>query len=213
MKSTITVVLLVLILTGCSDTRVNSPAPTEKKLSKSVGEQISLAVAERWMEIYNQSNAGAKSEDISYSITPDHLRAVASDATEAGIAFHHAIDDVGHHHILIIPVKDGTLLKDSPVLIDANTDAVISASIAKAWTENYEKAYPEQGWYHFFGYDVFDEIIQSSFSRIDIEPAINDEGKPQLLLVVWPQTTPNGKTEAATPLVYDASNLCPPCAR
>jgi len=203
----------VLILTGCSDTRVNSPAPTEKKLSKTVGEQISLGIAERWMEIYNQSNAGAKSEDISYSITPDHLRAVASDATEAGIAFHHAIDDVGHHHILIIPVKDGALLKDSPVLIDANTDAVISASIAKTWTNNYEKAYPEQGWYHFFGYDVFDEIIQSSFSHIDIEPAINDEGKPQLLLVVWPETETNGRTEATTPTVYDMSNLCPPCGK
>jgi hypothetical protein len=213
MKSTITVALLVLILIGCSDTRVNSPAPTEKKLSKTVGEQISMAVAERWMELYNQSNTGAKSEDVDYSITPEHLKAVAGYATESGIAFHHAIDDVGQHHILVIPVKDGALLKDAPVLIDANGDEVISASTAKAWTDNYEKAYPEQGWYHFFGYDVFNEIIQSSFSRIDIEPAVNDEGKPQLLLVVWPQTTPNGKTEAATPLVYDASNLCPPCAR
>jgi hypothetical protein len=211
MKSTITVVLLVLILTGCSDTRVNSPVSTENKFSKSVGEQISLAVAERWMELYSQSNAGAKSEDVDYSITPEHLKAVAGYATETGIAFHHAIDDVGHHHILIIPVKDGTLLKDAPVLIDANTDAVLAASTAKAWMKNYENAHPELGWYHFFGYDIFDEIIQSSFSRIDIEPAINDEGKPQLLLVVWPQAASNGKTEAISPAVYDASYLCPPC--
>jgi hypothetical protein len=212
MKSTFTVVLLALILTGCFDSRDNSPVATENKFSKSVGEQISLAVAERWIGLYNQSSAGAKTEDISYSITPDHLKAIANYATEAGIAFHHAIDDVGVHHILIIPVKESTLLTEAPVLIDANADEVLESNTAKTWISNYANAHPEQGWYHFFGYDIFDEIMKSSFSRIDIEPAINDKGEPQLLLVVWSQAAANGKTAASSPTVYDASNLCPPCS-
>jgi len=212
MKKTFTVVLLVFILMGCSDSRVNTSKSTEHKFSTSVGEQISLAVAERWQELYQQGNSDAKSEDITYSITPGHLTAIAKYATQAGIAFHHAIDEVGTHHILILPVKDGSLLLDVPVLIDANTDSVIPPATAKSWISNYDRAHPEQGWYHFFGYDIFDEIIQSSFSSIDIEPATNDEGKPQLLLVVWPQTTGNGRTQGSSPLVYDASNLCPPCS-
>lgn len=212
MKKSCAVALFVLILTGCYDARVSTPVVTENKFSKSVGAQIPLEVAERWMALYSESNISARSEDVSYSITPDHLKAVASYATDAGLAFHHAIDDVGLYHILIVPIKD-TLLLNLPVLIDANSDTVIDSSTAKAWIRNYQVANPTTGWYHFFGYDIFIEIFQSSFSRMDIEPAINDEGKPQLLLMVWPQTIANGKVNASSPTVYDMSSLCPPCSK
>ena len=210
MRKCFTAMLLASALVGCHDARDTNPASIQK-FDKTVGQQISLDIATHWMELYDQNASSQRSDGSSYSITADHLKAIIPYASDAGLAFHHAIDDAGTYHILIIPVAT-SLLFDAPVLLDANTNTVIDESTARAWTDNYKDANPDKIWYHFFGLDIFSEITQSSFSYFDIEPAVNDEGKPQLLLLVWPDGTSNGRTEAASPTVYDFSSPCPPCS-
>lgn len=202
--------LLAAALISCHDVRDTNPASVQK-FDKTVGQQISLDIAMHWIDLYHQNTSDKRNTAALYSINADHLEAIIPYAADAGLAFHHAIDDAGTYHILVIPVGS-TLLFDAPVLLDANTNTVIEESTARAWADNYKEANPEKIWYHFFGLDVFNEITQSSFSYFDIEPAINDAGKPQLLLVVWPDSASNGRTETASPKVYDFSNPCPPCS-
>jgi hypothetical protein len=210
MRKYFTAMLLASALVGCHDVRDTNPASIQK-FDKTVGQKISLDIATDWMERYDKNASGQRSAESSYSITADHLKAIIPYAADAGLAFHHAIDEAGTYHILIIPVTSA-LLFDAPVLLDANTNTIIDESTARAWTDNYKDANPDQIWYHFFGLDIFSEITQSSFSYFDIEPAINDAGKPQLLLRVWPEGTSNGRTEATSPTVYDFSSPCPPCS-
>lgn len=212
MRKSLTAMLLASVLAvGCHDARETNQA-TIQKLDKTVGKQISFDVAASWMERYQKSSSGSRVAKQSFSITADKLNAIAPYASEAGLALHHAIDDSGIYHILIIPVGENSLLFDAPVLLDANTNTIIEKDKAVAWTENYKNANSDKVWYHFFGLDTFIEIQQSSFSYFDIEPALNDDDQPQLLLVVWPETTSNGRTESASPTVYDFSNPCPPCS-
>jgi len=210
MRKCFTAMLLASALAGCHDARETNPASIQK-FDKTVGQQISLAVATQWMERYEKDAAGQRNTESTYSITADRLKEILPYAADAGLAFHHAIDDVGTHHILVIPVAS-SLLFDAPVLLDANTNAFIDESTARAWTDNYKDANPDKIWYHFFGLDIFKEITQSSFSYFDIEPATNDAGKPQLLLLVWPEGTSNGRTQSSSPTVYDFSSPCPPCS-
>src|SRR5689334_8084587 len=113
MRKCFTAMLLASALIGCHDARDTNPASIQK-FDKTVGQQIPLNIASHWMELYDKNASAHRSDRSSYSITADHLKAIVPYASDAGLAFHHAIDDTGTYHILIIPVAT-SLLFDAPV--------------------------------------------------------------------------------------------------
>ena len=102
------------------------------------------------------------------------------------------------------------------IIIDANTGNEIDESLASAWADNYKAAHPDELWFHFFGKNIFDDMLAlPNFKNMDIEPATHDvELTPELLLIIWEDEAiaSEGRTELLFATVYDASNACPPCA-
>jgi hypothetical protein len=212
MKAYFGFILIVSIFISCQDNRVNS---LSNSVDKNVGREIPVDVATRWKEFYRQRNSTGRESSVVYSVTSSSLKTALMPENKIGVAFHHSIDDSNVHHILLITVvKAAAGLWDSPFIIDANTNTLIDNGTAKAWAERYQNSNPGQIWYHFFGLNIFNEIISNEyFNYFNIEPALNDNGDPQLLLWVW-----NNKSAAGgrvngyeSPVVYDFSSPCPPC--
>jgi hypothetical protein len=196
-------VLFALLMYSCQlDHESSKP---ELKFSSTVGSLIDLDLATRWMKRYDASAA----KEQSYSVSLNNFKSLMGTTNKVGIALHYAKDDANTQHILLIPVSETEVLYNSSVILDANGDQVISSGIAKTWIENFKSSSSDAIWYHYFGIQIFDEILATNFSRFEISPAINDEGEGQLLLLVWPAV--NGRTKDGSPLVYDMSNPCPPC--
>jgi hypothetical protein len=99
------------------------------------------------------------------------------------------------------------------IFVDANTGMKISQDLAREWTQNYQNAHPGKIWFHFFGQNIFNEMMAIPFfSTLDIQPALNDlDLSHQLLLIIWNTTILGGRTTREGTIVYDASNPCPPC--
>ena len=224
------VVLLSVALSGCQDSKDEAQPLSEKDFYKTIGEEIPVETAIKWMVLYRKERSvqGRLEGTPFYSVSADHMKAALTSADDlVGVAFHHALDDNGERHILVIPV-DATLglWSDTPrMLLDANTNTEISADVASAWASNYKTAYPDEKWFHFFGKDVFDQMSALPyFSSVELEPAISElDFTPQLLLIVpndegesdEAETDASGRTSSLSLLygaVYDASNSCPPCA-
>ena len=159
-----------------------------------------------------------------FSVSAAQLRALLASTDElVGVAFHHAIDDAGQRHIVVIPVDQTLNLwsgDSTQILVDANTNTEISPEVAAAWTDNFKNEHPNEKWFHFFGKDVFDQMSSLPFfSSMELEPAISElDYTPQLLLIVLDNAdesvSSSGRTSYLSLLgvVYDASNSCPPCA-
>jgi hypothetical protein len=156
----------------------------------------------------------------SYTVSATQVEALVQSVSGlTGVAFHYATDENGNQHILLIPVDTSLSLWSSipgRIFIDANTGDAISQSVAQTWAQNYKDAHPFSIWFHFFGKDIFDEILVIPyFDTLDIEPAINILNlTPQLLLVVWNNDIlplGNGRTMDEGGKIFDASNPCPPC--
>lgn len=219
-------VLLSVALSGCQDSKDVAQPLSEKDFYKTIGEEIPVETAIKWMELYRKERSlqGRLEGSPFYSVSADHLKAALTSADDlVGVAFHHAIDDNGERHILVIPV-DATLAlwssDASRILLDANTNTQISPDVASAWASNYKDAYPAEKWFHFFGKQVFDQMSAlPHFSSVELEPAISElDFTPQLLLIVpnnEVESDSSGRTSTLSLLyavVYDASNSCPPCA-
>lgn len=218
----VSAVLLSMALSGCQDAKDVAQPLSEKDFYKTIGEEIPVETAIKWMELYRKERSaqGRVEDSPLFSVSAGQLKAALTSAEElVGVAFHHAIDDNGQRHILVIPV-DATLTlwsSDIPrVLIDANTDLELSAEIASDWAANYKAAHPEEKWFHFFGKDVFDQMSALPyFSTLELEPAISElDFTPQLLLIVPDnEVASSGRTSTLSDaVVFDASNSCPPCA-
>jgi hypothetical protein len=155
---------------------------------------------------------GSRDEQ-TYAVTKQSLETMMQSTSGLiGFTFHHALDHAGKHHILIIPIDNALQLWTSSsstrIFFDANTNTAIDIEIARNWIDRYTAANPERIRYHFFGADIFREIVQSPEFRI--EEAINDEQIPQLLLVV-PGNIENSGTGRinSEDQVYDLSVRCP----
>jgi hypothetical protein len=219
-KLYVVVAVLAVSVLGCQDTREETGSTPEIAYQKSIGMQIPVETGLRWMDTYNEVRVkDGRVSTSSYSISASQLQALRSSVLIfVGLAFHHAIDDAGEHHFVVVPVDLTLSLWSSlfpHVYIDANTNTQISRSTALAWVDNYTEAHPNDIWFHFFGSDIFDEIEDIPFfTTMQIEPAINDlDLTPQLLLIIEDEgaVEPGGRTAQSTMVVYDASSACPPC--
>jgi hypothetical protein len=230
MKSTIFSITLyfAVSLLACQDSRdehLKNTVP-DHTAYKAIGEQIPLETGMRWIDIYKTSKQGRSNLlggliDLNdYEISDTQMQAVLQSVTDlTGVAFHYGLDEDGEKHIMVIPVDASLRLwefvQPSRIIVDSNTDTQISLSTAQTWAQNYQNAYPTRIWFHFFGADIFDEILAIPFfSSLDIQPALNDIFLPQMLLIIWDPDLPflGGRTKSNRTVVYDASNNCPPCA-
>ena len=218
----VTGVLIAMSLLGCQEAKdVTSPL-SEKDFYKTIGEQIPFETGMEWIKLYqkNRIAQGRTETAPSYNVPAAQLKAVLQSTEElVGVAFHHAIDDTGQPHILVIPV-DATLTlwsaDSSRVLVDANTGLEITQEEASSWASNYKDQNPDEKWFHFFGKEVFEEMCALPyFSSMELEPAISSiDFTPQILLIVLnDDSSSSGRTAYdLMGVVYDASNACPPCA-
>lgn len=216
----IVTVSIAILLTACQETKEEITNPlSEKDIARTVGEQIPFEAGMQWIS-YHQKNSGSARLDslLDFNVPAATIKLMLSSVNNlVGVAFHHAIDDFGITHILVIPVNESLELWSSTpgrLIIDANTGTEIPQELAKVWTDNFKRAHPSDVWFHFFGKDIFDEMqALPYFTNVDIEPATRPEDlSPQLLLIIWDErSTISGRTEDDPGTVYDASNPCPPC--
>jgi hypothetical protein len=217
----VVVAYLGVSLLACQDGKVerdNILANVE--FYKNIGKRIPNETAVRWMELYqSRTSSTGRLGTSNYSVTAENMQSVLSSVSSlTGVAFHHALDETGKHHFILIPV-DETLTVWTSIpgrkYFDANTDSEISQETARQWAANYETTHPGKVWFHYFGRAIFDEILSISFFQtLQIEPALSDlDLTPQLLLVITNgNTLLTGRTEMDDAAVYDVSSPCPPCA-
>jgi hypothetical protein len=212
-------VFFAVSLLGCQDTKDENVSNPDVSTIKSIGMQISNETGRLWIEAYNkQNNIAGRLIGSQYSVSAPQLQACASSVSDlAGMTFHHATDDAGVHHFIIVPV-DGSLSVwsdvEGKIYLDANTDTAISRDQAVEWTNNYKQNNPGEIWFHLFGKNIFDEIFSISFfETMEIQPALNILNlTPQLLLIVEDENILNiGGRSETTSRTYDASSPCPPC--
>jgi hypothetical protein len=218
---TLTVVTITLSMLACQDSREDAKNdPQQLAAYKTIGHQIPTETGMRWIETYNEkSNIEGRLTLAGYATSSANLNRLVALPNLVGIAFHHATDNNGAHHFLAIPVGDDlSVWSEDPekIIIDTNTDAVISQADAADWAGNYKSANPNAIWFHFFGKNVFDAISEIPYlDDMNIVPAINDlDLSPQLLLIIADDSLSgilDRKNTNGTTTVYDASSPCPPC--
>jgi hypothetical protein len=226
MKSLIVFISLyfVLSLLSCQDTRDDFKIPPADLLAyKSVGQEIPFETGMRWIDLYNEKEKSNGRDKLlgllGYEVSDDNMEDLLESVPDlVGVAFHYGLDSWGTRHIMVIPI-DGSLLVwasiPGRIIIDANNNTVITQSTAQAWALNYQAAHPQEVWFHYFGADIFEEMVQIPyFHSVDIQPALSDLNlSPQMLLIIWnnPLDLLFGRTQDADCTIYDASNPCPPC--
>jgi hypothetical protein len=212
------IVFLGCSLLSCQDSNEElKPSSPDISQLKTVGMKIPTEAAVSWIEAYNERNTSSRLDGVLYSVNSAEMEKLLSSVDDLiGVAFQYGLDENGVTRVIAIPV-DTSLTLWTPVsgriYIDANTSTEISRSTAHDWALNYQTAYPTSIWFHYFGANIFDEIVSSSdFVSIDIVPALNILNmSPQLLLIVGSSESILGRTNTETS-VYDASYPCPKCA-
>lgn len=223
MKNLLTLFIFttLTVVFGCQESKDSAVAKKDLTYYKNIGHQITIETGQRWIDTYNErNNIEASRLTLSpYAVDATRLEeALASVPDLLGVGFHHAIDDNGRHHFIVIPVTtsfDVWSAIPGRIYLDANTDTEISRAEAREWAQRYEDAYPNQVWYHFFGKNIFEEIPTIPyFETLNIVPALNNlDLSPQLLLIIFNDANLFGgrlKGDNGT-VVYDASSPCPPC--
>jgi hypothetical protein len=206
MKKIFFFVILIATFATCQDSN-NSSANTAQSL-RNVGAKITNEEALRWTTRFKD---GKTKRQQTTAISRASLEQVVNNFTDYdGIYFTHAIEG-DKHHVILLPYKDGHSLWTAATAIDANSDSEIDVATASVWAEQYVKQNADGPWSHFFGRNMFETILsRGDFENMEIVPAINDAGLPQLLLVVsYSSTLVSGRTQGAVE-VYDHSNQCPP---
>ena len=208
-----------LSLLSCQDTKDDVKGPhADYEFYKTIGEQIPFETGMRWIEAHRANNRDGRVAGLQCKIAASQLVTLMQSVPNlTGIAFHYGEDGEGNTHILVIPMDESLSVWSTfpgKIIVDANTSTEISQSTAEAWAQSYKISHPFGIWFHFFGRNIFDEIVAIPyFSNLDIQPALNDVNLlPQMLLIVWnADITAGGRTSEESGTVYDASNPCPPC--
>lgn len=220
LNTAIAVAFALATILACQEAQEDTATPVaERELLKTVGERIPYETGMRWISRYRQTSpTHGRTEGAPYQISREQLEKVLTSVDElTGVAFHYGLDEAGGQHIMAIPINSSLRLWPSEMtqfIVDANTGQQISREQAFAFAENFEAAHPGEVWFHFFGKEVFDEMkALPNMHTLDLEPALDDNHAPQLLLIVWAdEGSAGGRTRAEESTVYDASNACPPCA-
>jgi hypothetical protein len=207
MKKIVGFIILICIFATCHDS--DKPTLDRTQSLRKVGGIIDKEEAQRWRARYEKSSFGARQQSAA-TISKASLQDIVNTIVEYdGIYFHHALEG-SKHHILVIPYKGGQPLWSTSVITDANSDTLIEVATASLWAERYVTQNPQGPWSHFFGRDVFENILSNdAFNEVEIAPAVDDAGFSKLLLYAsfhGPTTT--GKTKGASE-VYDYSSTCP----
>jgi hypothetical protein len=208
MKHIFALLIIICVLLGCQDSA--KPLSDKKESLREVGSIIEREDADRWRSQFELKSSASRQQS-SFVITKASVQELVNSLDDYdGIYFHHAIEG-DKRHILVVPYKDGQSLWNTSVVIDANSDTVVDAANSSRWAENYVSQNPDGPWSHFFGRNVFEEILSNeAFYEMEIVPAINDASLPQLLLYVsYLSRGTNGRAQAQVD-VYDHSNQCPP---
>lgn len=201
----------LLLMLGCrNEAEKNDTASAQtgaSKLNASVGQEIPLETAQRWIASYNKEKTSGRVGGL-YRLTASTMNLMLQAMpNRTGVTLHNATDDIGTHHILVTAVEVSAGLWTSPVVVDANINIVIEKKTAMAWAKKYISTHPKETQYNFFGDYLFRQITANpDFNYMDMVPALNDVGAPQLLLLVW--NNANGRV-AKHPVVYDLSSPCP----
>lgn len=211
MRKQILTSLLCLSILACQENIVDRK---NQVFTKATGDEITQSDAERWINRYSnlQATARLQGSGAAYNIDANQLDAMLETDDLEGIAFHHGTDEQGEHHVIAIPL-DKTLALWNPgkYIVDANTNERISMEVGKKWASNYKEQNAGGIWYHRFGSDIFSEIKSiPSFQKFDLQPAINDENIPQLVLVVGNDSQGStGRVKFSDFSYFDKSNPCP----
>jgi hypothetical protein len=206
MKKILQFVILVCMFAACHDSNQASTNSTQSL--REVGGAITKEEAERWTTKYKSSGSRQQS---STTISKASLQEVVNALPDYdGVYFHHALEG-NIHHVIVIPYKDGQSLWTTTIAVDANSDSKIEVATASLWAERYVAGNSEGPWSHFFGRHIFETILSNEgFDKMEIAPAVNDAGLPQLLLYAFhhgPST--NGRAQGEVD-VYDHSHICQP---
>lgn len=211
------VALFAISILACQDGKEEAKNIADLSFYRNIGKQIPTQTGYRWMDVYRTKlNLAGREKPSGYALSKDNLAEIFSSVDQlVGVAFQHALDEAGEHHILIVPIDETLQIwSHNKTVIDSNTDGVVSYEDARQWAKNYQTAYPDVIWYHFFGKHVFDEMSTIPFFEyIQIEPAISDVNfTPQVLLIVndLNSDVSSGRSEWAEAVVYDMSSACPP---
>ncbi len=211
---------LALWLVACQDSKNDvKVADPDIAFYKTLGEEIPWETGLQWREFYEKENSkNGRLLLSSFSLTSAQVSSFMGSVTGlVGVAFHYGIDENGTTHIMAIPVDESLSLWNDVqgrIFIDTNTGNEISQSVASTWAQRYKDANQGNIWFHFFGESTFDEIASISyFDTLEITPALSLLNlQPQLLLIVWNDILPVGRTSQEDGKVYDASFPCPPCS-
>ncbi len=214
--------LLSLIAVGlvfsCQEPREVADHTPDLRTYQNVGTKIPTETGARWLEAFNTKyNNGARPRRLIYSVSGSLLSQSLSIPELTGVAFHYGLDENGVKHIIVIPVDSKLRLwnfVEGRIYVDANSDTIIPKSTAEEWTERFRSQNPNGIWFHYFGRNIFDEILTfPNLTSVYIAPAINDlDLSPQLLLIVGLDFNLLGRTDSEQGGVYDASYPCPKCA-
>jgi hypothetical protein len=207
MKNVLVLCAMLLLFADCSDEKNQPQFDDRKLLTRSVGMKIPSDVAERWKSRYEKSGTASRSE--SFSVSSQSVFSLLPSLDEkVGVVLHHATDLQGKHHLLLIPIGEDLNLWTGQPVLDASGDMFVDENTARSWTSTYKQQNAAGPWSHFFGASVFEQILSTpGLSSIDIVPATNDEGVPQLLMYAWDSIADGRKMDAAA--IYDFSTICP----
>lgn len=212
MKKILLAVLVISFAFACHDSKDNASQQLPKRFDKSVGEQIPLNIAYAWVKNFGGSITTGR-EQSPYSFSAAKLSEILATSSGPGVVFHHATDQHAAHHILMFTLTEGGELFQSDIL-DLSTGLIINNATAQQWAKTYADAHTTTPWYHFFGKDIFQEILSNeTFEYANVVRAANDEGQEQVLLFVYnTKEISGGRTDGEDVTVYDVSYPCPPCS-
>lgn len=212
MKKILFAVVSTILFVACHDSKDNAAQKLPKRFDSSVGGQIPLNLAYSWVKNFGGSiTTGREQSPYSFSAATLSQFLVASEGP--GIVFHHATDENHVHHILMCSIADDGSLFQSDIL-DLSAGVLVDATTAERWAKRYADAHATTPWYHFFGNDIFEEILSNeAFEYVNVVRALSDDDQEQVLLFVYNTgEISGGRSEGQDVTVYDISSPCPPCS-
>jgi hypothetical protein len=193
---------LVAFVLACQDSKDRAIQNLPLGYDKSVGEQISIDVANKWVRNIRGSLSAARGQS-QYSVSEHTLAQLLDNNEGPGVVFHNATDDTATHHILMSTLNSNGALFTG-YIFDLSSGATLNSATAQIWTKNYADAYPAIPLYHFFANDIFSTVQSNeAIEYVDIVRALNDENEEQILLFVYnSKVISGGRTQGENVTVY-----------
>ncbi len=142
--------------------------------NKSVGAAIEGSLGDKWIANYNATYGTSKS----CTLNPEYLSSLVSKANCVGIALYYGLDNKNIEQLLPIGIDvNGNTMKTTNVTTSGGT---VTWTQAWQWIAKHSGAVNA----HFFGCNTFIRlnISSSSCKSIVADFAVDDKGKPQVLL-------------------------------